>query len=290
MERVAIIGLGLMGGSLGLALKRDLPALDLIGIARRPETAEAAVRMGAVDRASIDIGSAAEADLVVLACPLGAMPVLFETLAPVLASAARVTDVGSVKDWVTYFAAKELDPKVNPFLGSHPMAGKEVAGIEHAEADLFRGRPWVFTTDDGADPGAGWADLVDAVRAIGARPVFMTPKDHDRYVALVSHLPFLLSAAYLEAVAESKDWKAASALASSGFRDISRLGAGDPEMYSAILQTNRDEVLGTYAGLHRALDEFEAAIVRGDGELLLSLLQSAQQTRRAWAADHPDLA
>jgi prephenate dehydrogenase len=290
MERVAIVGLGLIGGSLGLALKQARPDVEVAGVDRRDATAKAAVDMGAADRAGVDMALVADADVVVLACPLRTMPEVLEAVAPRLGTGARVTDVGSVKEWVDYIAAKELNPRSNAFLGGHPMAGKEVTGIEHAEAGLFRDRPWVFTAPHGGDPGNEWADLVDAVRAIGARPVFMTPAAHDRYVALVSHLPFLLSAAYLEAAAESKDWEAASALASSGFRDISRLGAGDPEMYAAILEANRDQVLGTYAGLHRALDEFEAAIARGDRELLLNLLRSAQSTRRTWAEEHPEIA
>ena len=290
MERVAIVGLGLIGGSVGLALRAAVPGVEVIGVARREETARRAEEMGAVDRAGVDVALVAEADLVVLACPLAATPVVLETVAPRLAEGARVTDVGSVKGWVVNFAANALHPRNNPFLGGHPMAGKEVTGIEHAEADLFRGRPWVFTTREGGDPGGDWADLVDAVRAIGAVPAFMTPAAHDRYVALVSHLPFLVSAAYLRAVGQGDDWEAASALASSGFRDISRLGAGDPEMYAAIAGANRDEVLGTWAALHEALDEIEAAIVRGDHEALLGLLRTAQQTRADWARDHPESA
>ncbi|MGB2940065.1 MAG: prephenate dehydrogenase/arogenate dehydrogenase family protein [Candidatus Dormiibacterota bacterium] len=292
MERVAIVGLGLIGGSLGLAVKAALPKVEVIGVARRDATAHLAIEIGAADRAGVDSELVAGADLVVLACPLRATADVLAAVVPHLKKGARVTDVGSVKAWVVERADKALDPDRNSFVGGHPMAGKEVTGIKNADPELFRGRPWVFTPRSkwSEREQKGFRDVIDIIRAIGAEPVFMTPEKHDRYVALVSHLPFLLSAAFLEAVAESKDWDAASALASSGFRDISRLGAGDPEMYAAILEANRDEVLGTYAGMHRALDEFEAAIARGDRELLLSLLRSAQQTRRTWAKDNPDRA
>jgi prephenate dehydrogenase len=289
MEHVAIVGLGLIGGSLGLALKRHVPGVEVIGIARREETAHLAIKVGAADAAGTDVGAVAEADLVVLACPLALTPTVLQTVAPHLAPGARVTDVGSVKDWVARCADKELDPWTNPFLGGHPMAGKEVTGLENADADLFRGRPWIFTPrkPDDAEP---FADLADAVRAIGARPMMLTPQEHDRYVAIVSHLPFLLSAAYLRAVGQSPGWKDAAELASSGFRDISRLGAGDSEMYAAIAGTNREEMLEAWAILHEALAEFEAALARGDRDALLDLFVAARATRVGWAADHPGLA
>jgi prephenate dehydrogenase len=292
MERVAIVGLGLIGGSLGLALKRAMPAVEVIGVARRAETGSTAEEMAAVDRAGTDFAAVGGADLVVLACPLAATAEVLHAIAPHLGEGARVTDVGSAKASVVRIADEVLDGERNRFVGGHPMAGKEVTGIEHADPDLFRDRPWVLTPP-AASTGyelSGFQDVVDAIAEIGARPVFMQPAEHDRYVALVSHLPFLISAAYLRAVGAGEDWEAASALASSGFRDISRLGAGDPEMYAAIAAANREEVLGTWAALHHALDEFEAAIVRGDQEGLLGLLRSAQQTRRDWAAAHPESA
>lgn len=288
MERVAIVGLGLIGGSLGLALKRHLPGVEVVGVARRQETAELATRVGAADIAGTDVGAVAGADLVVLACPLALTPVILQAVAPHLGAGTRVTDVGSVKDWVARFADKELDPETNSFLGGHPMAGKEVTGLENADAELFRGRPWIFTPRKPTDAD-GFVDLVDAVEAIGARPMMLTPREHDRYVAIVSHLPFLLSAAYLRAVGQSPAWEGAAELASSGFRDISRLGAGDSEMYAAIAETNREEMLEAWAILHEALAEFEAALARGDRDALLDLFLAARETRVGWAVDHPGI-
>ena len=287
MRRVVIVGLGLIGGSLGMALRETAPGIDVDGVARRRETADQAVRRGAVERAGTDLQLVEGADMVVLACPLGATAAILEECLPHLSVGARVTDVGSVKREVVAHALSVLDQRRNPFLGGHPMAGKEVSGVAHAEAGIFRGRPWVFTPHhQGAD--APFEDLVDAVRLIGAIPVVLTPRQHDRYVALVSHLPFLLSAAFLLSVGDQPDWPNAADLASTGFRDISRLGAGNPEMYAAITTFNRDEVLQAWGAFHLALDMLEAAIERQQGDALLELLSTARGTREAWAADHPE--
>ncbi len=289
MRRVAIVGLGLIGGSLGLALKRYLPGVEVVGVARRRETAEQALAMAAVDVAGTDLTLLRDADLVVLACPLAVTAAVLEDVLPHLADGARVTDVGSAKARVVEHALGVLDARRNPFLGGHPMAGKEVSGIGHAEANLFRGRPWVFTphTVGAAEP---FEDYLTAVRAIGATPLNLAPQQHDRYVALVSHIPFLLSTAYLLAVGGGPDWTAAADLASSGFRDISRLGAGNSEMYAAITNFNRAEVLSAWASLHEALDHLEAAIARGEDPVLLDLLVRARGIREAWAGERPQLA
>ena len=286
MRRVVIVGLGLVGGSLGMALREAVPGIEVDGVARRPETADEAVRLGAVNLAGTQLEMVEGADLVVLACPLGATAAVLEECVPHLAPGARVTDVGSVKRRVVEHALRVLDPDRNPFLGGHPMAGKEVSGIAHAEAGLFFGRPWVFTPHaDGA--AAPFGDLVEAVRFAGAVPVQLTPGEHDRYVALISHLPFLLSSAFLLSVGGQPDWEEAAGLASSGFRDISRLGAGNSAMYAAITTFNRDEVLKAWGDLHLALDMFEAAVERQEDDALLELFNSARGTRDAWAADHP---
>jgi len=246
VERVAIVGLGLIGGSIGLALKENRPEIEILGVTRRAETAAEALRKGVADHAGTDLALIAEADLVILACPLGVTATVLEACAPLLAPGARVTDVGSVKGEVVAHAKRLFAAEADRFLGGHPMAGKEVSGIEHADADLFRGRPWVFTPPSGWAPRVGpalaserggapggyepraWQDVLQLVRDLGALPLIMPPARHDTYVALISHVPFVLSAAYLLATGSDEAWFDASELASSGFRDISRLGAGDP--------------------------------------------------------------
>jgi prephenate dehydrogenase len=220
----------------------------------------------------------------VLACPLAVTAAVLEDSRPHLAEGARVTDVGSVKASIVTHALSILDGSRNPFLGGHPMAGKEVSGIEHADADLFRGRAWAFTPH-AAGAAEPFGDFLDAIELIGAHPLNLAPEEHDRYVAMVSHVPFLVSSAYLLAVGREKDWVRASELASSGFRDISRLGAGDSEMYAAIAGANRAEVLRAWRSLRVALDELEGAIEGGDGGTLLDLLLAARRTRHDWTTE-----
>jgi prephenate dehydrogenase len=290
MERVAIVGLGLIGGSLGLALRAKLPEVDVIGVARRDATARLAEDLGAVGRASTSLSAIGDADLVVLACPLGVTNQVLDDCVPHLAEGARVTDVGSVKGPVVKHAHAGLDAGRNLFLGGHPMAGKEVSGLEHAEAGLFEGCTWALTPHAGDKTPPAFADLVDAIGRIGAHALVVRPADHDWYVALVSHIPFLLSAAYLNAAGAGEGWESAALLASSGFRDISRLGAGNSEMYTAITEYNREAVLDAWAQLHTSLDQFEAAITREDASALLDLFVAARKVRDDWLSrrPHPD--
>jgi prephenate dehydrogenase len=269
-----------------MALRRYRPGVEVVGVARREETAVLAQRIGAVNRGGADLAAIRDADLVVLACPLAITASVLEESRRHLAPGARVTDVGSVKKSVVSHALGALDIARNPFLGGHPMAGKEVSGIEHAEPDLFQGRAWAFTphTAGAAEP---FGDFLEAVEAIGAHPLNLSPEEHDRYVALVSHVPFLVSSAYLLAVGREPDWQRASELASSGFRDISRLGAGDSEMYAAITGANREEVLRAWKSLQTVLREVERAIQATDGAALMDLLLAARQTRQEWTRERP---
>jgi len=301
VKRVAIVGLGLIGGSFGLAVRRRSPDIEVVGVTRSGATAEAAVAREAVERASTSLADIAGSDLVVLACPLGVQRQVLEDCVPHLAEGTRVTDVGSVKGEVVRHAHRVLDPGRNPFLGGHPMAGREVGGVENAEASLFEDRVWVFTpmpagwtsdpavsiTNERAGVRGGYwpdafGDLVDLVRNLGARPLSLSPETHDRYVALVSHLPFLMSSAILDAAAASQSWEQAQWLASSGFRDVTRLAGGDPDMYTAIVAQNRDAVLDGIASLHGALERIEAAISRDEPGFLRDLLAEALETRRQW--------
>ncbi|MHB8507600.1 MAG: prephenate dehydrogenase [Candidatus Dormibacteria bacterium] len=286
--RVGIVGLGLLGGSLGLALRRQ--GIEVLGLARRDATVAEALKAGAVSFASADPVVLEGADLVVVAVPLGDTEAVLASIAPHLAPGARVTDVGSVKTSVLAAASRTLDPARNPFLGGHPMAGKEVGGIGHADADLFRGHPWILTPvvtgDPGEGPPVGFEDLWEIVTAIGARPRLVSAADHDRQVALVSHLPFLLSAVYLVAAGGRPDWEAALGVASSGFRDFSRLGAGDPEMYAAICNRNQAAIRDGLAALRAVLESVDEALTpgaeAGQEAALATFFASARALRRQW--------
>ena len=243
MARIAIIGLGLIGGSLGLALKRSrLKDVDIVGYSRTRETREKARRAGAIDRASSDVQDAVrDAAIVVIATPILIIPTTMEDMAPVLPHDCVVTDVASTKAEVMRWAG-ELLPKNVHFVGGHPMAGKEQSGIDAADAALFQGKPYCVVPSVGANETAvnavvGLADLV------GASPVFMDAEEHDSYVAAVSHLPLVVSAALFSLVRDSSAWPEMSQLASSGFRDVTRLASGSPEMSEDISLTNGENII-----------------------------------------------
>jgi len=266
MATVAIVGLGLMGGSLALALKRARPELTLIGVDQDQLTLRRALERDVVAIAGPDLDAAAAADLVVLAVPVLAMRSLLPQLA---GSRALITDLASTKaDVMAWAAAARVD-----LVGGHPMCGREASGLEAADPDLFLGAPWVLTR---AEPR-----LEDLVRAVGAHPLVLDPGTHDRLVAGVSHAAFLLSAAYLLSVTGAPDWPQAGRLASSGFRDMTRLAAGEPAMYTGIAATNR-------AHIGEALDRFEAALARvrrhldRDDPRLTELFEEARDARRRW--------
>jgi prephenate dehydrogenase len=266
VSTVAVVGLGLIGGSFALALKRARPETTLVGVDTDQVTLQRALGRGVVTIAGPDLDAARTADVVVLAVPVLAMRPLLQGLA---GFPGTVTDVASTKaEVMEWAAAAGVD-----LVGGHPMCGREASGLAGADPDLFQGAPWVLTR---AEPG-----IEDLVTAVGARPVVMDAATHDQLVAGVSHAAFVLSAAYVLSVAGAADWPEASRLAASGFRDMSRLAAGDPGMYAGIARTNRRR-------LGEALDRFEAALARvrrhldQDDPRLAELFEEARDARRRW--------
>ncbi len=266
MQTVPIFGLGLMGGSLPLAFKRARPELTLIGVDQDQVTLRHALERNVVTIVGADLDAVAAADLVVLAVPVLAMRALLLQLA---GTRALVTDVASTKaEVLAWAAAAGVD-----FVGGHPMCGREASGLGAADGDLFQGAPWVLSRRE--------PRLEELVRAVGAHPLVPEPEVHDSLVAGVSHAAFLLSAAYLLSVAGMPDWAQAGRLASSGFRDMTRLAAGDAAMYAGIVATNR-------ANISAALDRFEAALTRVRRHLdhedprLAELFEEARDARRRW--------
>jgi len=242
-QKVAIIGLGLIGGSLGLALKRaKVSGLEVVGYDVRREVRGKARRREAVDReASSPEEAVRGAALVVLATPIMALPGVMEAIAPHLAQGAVVTDTASTKAQVMEWARRLL-PRHVGFVGGHPMAGKEAQGIDHAQADLFQGRAYCICPDPTAPPEAV-ALTVSMVRTVGARPLFIDPQEHDVLVAAISHVPLIASVALFRMVRNSPAWPDLASLAASGFRDVTRLASGDPQMGHDICLTNRDAIL-----------------------------------------------
>jgi prephenate dehydrogenase len=287
MERVAIIGLGLIGGSIALAVKRaNIAGLQVVGTARTRDTLQKAKKMGAID---IDAPTAADAvrdaRLVIIAAPIMTTRSIMEEIAPALTSGAVVTDVCSTKGNVARWA-KELLPETVSFVGGHPMAGKEQAGIAAADPDLFKDRAWVIAPSVSASEAAV-NTVVGLAQLCGASPVFMDPDEHDSYVAAISHLPLLLSSALFSVAHGSAAWPELAKLASSGFRDTTRLASGSPEMAHDIVLTNRDNVIHW---LDRFIDElrrFRGIVAGGASEEVVEAFTKAQLERDNYMVNGP---
>ncbi|HEX8731278.1 MAG TPA: prephenate dehydrogenase/arogenate dehydrogenase family protein [Ktedonobacterales bacterium] len=287
-SRVAIIGLGLMGGSLGLALRAaaggERLAASVTGYDRAPEVAERAVARGALDRACESLAEAArDADLLVIATPTLAAEDALRALAGYLKPGAVVTDLCSVKGRLVALAASLGPDLARRYVGGHPMAGSERAGIEAATADLYRGARWALTPTTATDPAA-LARVRALVAALGAEVIALDAEAHDSAVAGISHLPLALAVALTRALAEDADWPTLAALAAGGYRDATRVAAGDPLMGRDMLLANRAALLVRLDAFSAALAELREALERGDAAAVEAALRTAQRERLAWGA------
>jgi prephenate dehydrogenase len=251
MRTVVIVGTGLLGSSFGLAVKRAGLFDWVVGVSS-PKVVEKAIEVGAVDVSMHLEEALPTADLVLLAQPVRRILSLIERIDPVLRPGTLVTDVGSTKSEICAAGAKFVTR--GRFVGGHPMAGREVRGPEGASADLFAGRPWVLT-----EPVE---ELVAMVEAVGGRPVFLGPAEHDRMVALSSHLPQLLSTA-LAAYLEAKDVRQ---VAGPGLMDMTRLALSSYELWEDILVTNAGNVDAALAGLIAELEGLRRALGEGGAD------------------------
>ncbi len=280
LGRVAILGLGLIGGSLAGALRRSGLAAELVGCDADPATARRAAGTGIVDRVEEHAGAAAAAaDTVVLAAPVRATLELLDRIAPRLAAGALVIDTGSTKRQIVG-RMDELPAGIRA-VGGHPMCGKETAGLEHAEPGLFRGATFALCPTARTDAVAR-ETAERFVAAIGARPLWLDAEAHDAAVASVSHLPYLLSVSLVRAALGDGE-ELPGRLAASGFRDASRLAASDVRMVLDILATNADAVLPALERAAATLDALRSHLTAGDLERLAALLAAAADRRRAWA-------
>jgi len=250
IHRLSILGVGLLGGSLGLALKRNLNAFSVVGYGHRALTLDRALEMGAIDQATQDLSHAVrEADCVVLCTPVGLFEQLMVEMGPSLKPGAIVTDVGSTKRSVVSLAERLLPEGVH-FIGSHPMAGSEKRGVEFARADLFEGSTCITTPLSSSD-----AHAIEAVeglwRSLGMNVIRLTPEEHDRGVAMISHLPHALAAA-LVAIQDEQTLT----LAGKGFLDATRIAAGDGAIWRDIFLDNADAVRTALGKLIQELDQF----------------------------------
>jgi len=283
-QRMAVAGVGLIGGSLALAARAVGLCAEVVGIGRRPERLARAVELGVVDRWTTEPAEgAAGADLVVLAVPLGAMRALMEALAPGLGPEAVVTDVGSAKAAVVTDARLTLGAAFPRFVPGHPIAGTERSGVEAAFAGLFRGHRVILTPV--AETEAGALGRVRALwEALGATVVEMDPSRHDRILAATSHLPHLLAYALVDLLAGLDEREEIFANAAGGFRDFTRIASSDPVMWRDICLANREALVAMLDRYGEALAALRAAVEAGDGAALESLFARAKAARDACAA------
>lgn len=260
VERLAILGLGLLGGSVALAARRAGVVRTIAASGRRRGPLEVARERGMVD----EIGSPPEvvrgADLVILAAPVGAMPALAEEIAPRLGTGTLVTDVGSVKGPLAE-TLPGLLPAGTEFVGSHPMAGSHLRGVEHARADLFEGAPCVLCPTPGTSP-TSVERLAGFWGSLGARVRLRDPHRHDLEVAWVSHVPHILAFAFARALEEAPG--SAGGVAGSGFRDFTRIARSDPELWAEIAGANRKAISAPLARVLDSLAELARALQAGD--------------------------
>ena len=265
-----------MGGSLGLAMRERGLARHVIGIGRGKEALDHGVKIGAIDVGTTDMSRGVrDADLVVLAVPVRTIPSLLETIVPFVRADALVTDLGSTKATIVEAGTHCFGAR---FVGSHPMAGSEQNGIEAARTDLYAGAAWAvvraepFTLDN--DPFA--ARIAALASALGARPVLLQADNHDRLVALVSHLPHVLSYTFARSVAMDPGAKQAREIAAGSYRDMMRVSHSDPRLWSDIFLDNRDALLAVLAAFESEIDALKQAIETGDSNALVARLSPPQ--------------
>ena len=279
--RIAIIGLGLIGGSMGLALRKAKAAIEITGYDLGRGVSTHAQKIGAIDQAYDALADAVRgAELVVLATPVGAMHALLQDIAPHISPDTVVTDVASTKTQVIQWADELLEAV--QFVGGHPMTGKEVSGVEAADATLFHNRVYCITPTERTSEIA-LQKVITLAETLGARVRFLSSEQHDEQVAGVSHLPFLASIALVNSVAHSDDWGPTSRLAASGFRDMSRLAAGNPEMYRDICLTNASAIAERLEAYIAELEQLKTRIL-GQEKDLNETFAHAQQVRLEWLA------
>lgn len=279
-ERVAIIGVGLIGGSLGMALLDRRVARSVVGIGRNEENLRLALSLEAVTDYTTDPAAGVYgADLVVLATPVGAIIPTLERIIPHLAPGATVTDVGSTKEQIVA-RAEAVIPSACAFVGGHPMAGAETAGVRHADRYLFEGAFWVLTPTPRTVPEA-LERLRGVAARLGSRVITLDPAEHDLLVAAVSHLPHIVAAALANTVGGMPRGDRALSLAAGGFRDTTRIAGSNPEMWRDIFASNRDHVLRMLGLFRHQIEQAEALLRAGDDEALTAWLSTARETRQA---------
>lgn len=278
---VTVIGLGLIGGSIGLALRQgQRSAWRIVGYSRRKQTIESALALGAIDQGEDNLKDAAkQADLIVIATPVLAVREILLGIGPHLSPGCVVTDTASTKVQIMKWAEETLPPRVD-FIGGHPMAGRETHGIQAADAQLFRGCAYCLTPSKRASQEST-DTLVAMIEKLGAVPFFIDAEQHDNLVAGISHLPMLISAALVSLTTKDSNWSKMRKLAASGYHDLTRLASGNPEVNSQICLSNQQAIARWIDRFSRELERYRQLVVHGDVALEQALTH-ANRARQEW--------
>ena len=280
--QLGLIGCGLMGGSFALALKRAGLVKRVVGYSKSPHTTEKAKKLGVIDVAAESaLLAVSGSDIVLIAVPVSATEATFKAIRHLVEPGVLFMDVGSTKRDVIDAARRVLKERVASFVPAHPIAGKEVAGIAHADAALYTNRQVILTPISQTSPEL-IQKATDVWAAIGSQVLRMTPENHDAAFAAVSHLPHMLAFAYFNSVARQPAGKDFLSLAGPGFRDFTRIAASDPQVWRDIMMSNREELLKQSMRFRHTLDAMEHVIKSGNAEALEDLIRGASDSRSGW--------
>ena len=286
-EQLGLIGCGLMGGSFALALKRAGLVKRVVGYSKSPSTTERARQMGVIDvEAPSALLAVSGADIVLLAVPVSATEATFKAIRHLVTPNTLIMDVGSTKRDVVDAARRVLRDHVGCFVPAHPITGKEVSGVEHADANLYAGKQVILTPIERTFT----VQLMKATNlwtALGCNVIKMSPQAHDAAYAAVSHLPHLIAFALMNGIAGQDHGKQYLSLAGPGFRDFSRIAASDPKMWRDILIANREELLEQSRIFQQTLQSLEQLISSGAGDQLEERIEQASHTRANWRISSP---
>ena len=281
-EQLGLIGCGLMGCSFALAMKRAGLVKSIVGYSKSPSTTDRARQLGVIDiEAPSALLAVSGADIVLIAVPVAATEATFKAIKHLVTPQMLIMDVGSTKRDVIDAARRALREQVGSFVPAHPIAGREVSGVEHADADLYAGKQVILTPIE-RTLTVQLQKAVDVWSALGCRVVKMSPEAHDAAFAAVSHLPHLLSFALMNAISGQTHGKDYLSLAGPGFRDFTRIAAGDPKVWRDIMLSNREELLAQSKIFQRNLQALELMIANSNGDALEGLIEQASQTRANW--------
>ncbi len=281
-EQLGLIGCGLMGGSFALAMKRAGLVKRVVGYSKSPSTTERARHMGVIDvEAPSALLAVSGADIVLLAVPVSATEATLKAIRHLITPQMLIMDVGSTKRDVVDASRRVLRDQVGGFVPAHPITGREVSGVEHADADLYTGKQVILTPIERTL--TSHLEKADALwTALGCNVVRMSPEAHDAAFAAVSHLPHLIAFALMNAITSQPMGQDFLSLAGPGFRDFTRIAAGDPHLWRDVMIANKEELLNQSRIFQRALQSLELMISSGNAEALEDAIEQASETRANW--------